>query len=154
MLSARDDHGRSRWDIANAEAQADDPRPEGDPLMAYERAVWASWPLPLPDEAAMTPTVGLHGLFTAPPSGAYVGETDDPENVLSVGPEDVAAVSWNPEGWWEYRNAAGALIGSAEVAPCQWFAACDRSAVTTVAHPVLGDVPACQRCADRATADR
>lgn len=32
--------------------------------------------------------------------------------------------------------------------PCMYFAACDRGAVTTVPNPILGDVPACQRCAD------
>lgn len=31
---------------------------------------------------------------------------------------------------------------------CAWFALCTREAVTTVPHPVLGDVPCCQRCAD------
>jgi hypothetical protein len=31
---------------------------------------------------------------------------------------------------------------------CQWFALCDNEAVGTVGHPVLGDVPTCQRCAD------
>jgi hypothetical protein len=33
---------------------------------------------------------------------------------------------------------------------CAWFAMCDREAVTTVAHPVLGYVPCCARCAARA----
>lgn len=32
---------------------------------------------------------------------------------------------------------------------CQWFAWCDRIAVTLVSHPILEDVPACPRCADR-----
>lgn len=32
---------------------------------------------------------------------------------------------------------------------CQWFALCDREAAGVVAHPVLADVPTCQRCADR-----
>lgn len=30
---------------------------------------------------------------------------------------------------------------------CQWFAGCDRAAVMTVPHPILGDVPSCARCA-------
>jgi len=31
---------------------------------------------------------------------------------------------------------------------CQWFARCTRPAVTSVPHPVLGEVPCCQKCAD------
>lgn len=32
---------------------------------------------------------------------------------------------------------------------CQWFARCDHRAAGEVAHPVLGSVPTCTRCADR-----
>lgn len=32
---------------------------------------------------------------------------------------------------------------------CEWFALCTNPSVGTVAHPILGDVPICQRCADR-----
>ena len=32
---------------------------------------------------------------------------------------------------------------------CRWFLLCDNPAVTTEPHPVLGDVPICQRCADK-----
>lgn len=31
---------------------------------------------------------------------------------------------------------------------CQWFALCDHDAAGAVAHPILGLVPCCQRCAD------
>lgn len=34
---------------------------------------------------------------------------------------------------------------------CAWFALCDRPAVTTVQHPILGAVPCCARCAAFAT---
>jgi hypothetical protein len=34
--------------------------------------------------------------------------------------------------------------------PCRWFALCPNDATQTVPHPILGDVPACDRCADRA----
>lgn len=30
---------------------------------------------------------------------------------------------------------------------CQWFAHCENEATTTKSHPVLGAVPACDRCA-------
>jgi len=33
---------------------------------------------------------------------------------------------------------------------CQWFLLCENPATTTVAHPVLGAVPCCARCAARA----
>lgn len=31
---------------------------------------------------------------------------------------------------------------------CHWFAACPNQAVQTLRHPVLGEVPICQRCLD------
>lgn len=32
---------------------------------------------------------------------------------------------------------------------CKWYALCANESVGHVAHPILGDVPICQRCADR-----
>lgn len=32
---------------------------------------------------------------------------------------------------------------------CGWFALCERPATTTRPHPILGDVPTCDRCAAR-----
>jgi hypothetical protein len=29
---------------------------------------------------------------------------------------------------------------------CEWFALCDNLATTTRPHPILGDVPICERC--------
>jgi hypothetical protein len=33
---------------------------------------------------------------------------------------------------------------------CEWFLACTNTATVRVSHPILGAVPTCQRCADRA----
>jgi hypothetical protein len=32
---------------------------------------------------------------------------------------------------------------------CEWFLLCDNEPVGVVRHVVLGDVPTCQRCADK-----
>lgn len=32
---------------------------------------------------------------------------------------------------------------------CEWFALCDHDAIGVTPHPILGDVPICQRCADK-----
>lgn len=32
---------------------------------------------------------------------------------------------------------------------CQWYALCPNDAVGTTSHPILGDVPICERCADK-----
>lgn len=33
---------------------------------------------------------------------------------------------------------------------CRWFLLCTNPATTTVRHPILGQVPCCARCAERA----
>lgn len=49
-------------------------------------------------------------------------------------------------------GAAYLVADTAREAPlhCHWFAGCTNAAATSVPHPVLGDVPVCQRCAERA----
>lgn len=48
------------------------------------------------------------------------------------------------------QNAAKAFYTEyPDVPTCQWFARCDRPAVGVVDHPMLGDVPCCQQCADK-----
>ena len=32
---------------------------------------------------------------------------------------------------------------------CEWFALCPNEATTTVSHPILGDVPVCDRCVEK-----
>ena len=46
------------------------------------------------------------------------------------------------------RERARAARRSA-VIRCQWYALCALPAAGTVAHPVLGDVPTCSRCAEK-----
>lgn len=47
----------------------------------------------------------------------------------------------------ELRDGGVYIAGTRERVYCQWFARCPHPASTTVAHPVLGDVPTCARCA-------
>jgi hypothetical protein len=56
------------------------------------------------------------------------------------------------------ENCSTRTVGSAdelryalrliEVKKCKWFLRCTNPATTTVPHPILGDVPCCQGCAD------
>jgi len=32
---------------------------------------------------------------------------------------------------------------------CQWYALCINEATTVIPHPILGDVPTCERCANK-----
>lgn len=32
---------------------------------------------------------------------------------------------------------------------CEWFALCTNDATGTMSHPILGDVPICDRCRDK-----
>jgi hypothetical protein len=38
------------------------------------------------------------------------------------------------------------LPDGSSVAYCEWFARCVNLATTTLPHPILGDVPVCDRC--------
>ena len=56
-------------------------------------------------------------------------------------------------------TATGSIAGSASEAncgasvrreeACRWYALCDNAADGYVEHPILGDVPTCERCASR-----
>lgn len=64
-----------------------------------------------------------------------------------------------PDGIWKVTGPnsmhTAALARAAEEihhdpeGRCEWYALCPNPADGTVKHPVLGDVPTCQRCADR-----
>lgn len=46
-----------------------------------------------------------------------------------------------------YRHAAHMnKLSDVELSRCEWFAACDRPATHDETHPILGTVPACDRC--------
>lgn len=40
------------------------------------------------------------------------------------------------------------------MSPCEWFALCDHPATGTMPHPILGDVPICDRCRAKVEAMR
>lgn len=58
-----------------------------------------------------------------------------------------------------YVDPAPAHVGKLAPAPvehttaCEWFAWCERDAAGVVVHPILGEVPTCQICADRLDLD-
>lgn len=37
-------------------------------------------------------------------------------------------------------------LDDAELGQCQWFALCPNDATHTRSHPILGEVPICDRC--------
>jgi hypothetical protein len=49
------------------------------------------------------------------------------------------------------QRAKGALTVE-EIPACQWFALCPNEAVTMRPHPILGEVPICERCDERISA--
>ncbi len=51
----------------------------------------------------------------------------------------------------EIRDGGVYIADTRERVYCQWFARCPHPASTTIAHPVLGDVPSCARCATLAS---
>lgn len=38
------------------------------------------------------------------------------------------------------------VIGMNETDSCKWFLSCENAATRTRPHPILGDVPICERC--------
>lgn len=49
----------------------------------------------------------------------------------------------------DYPSRALELVGPDAPAMCAWYALCDHLAVGTTPHPILGNVPICERCADK-----
>jgi hypothetical protein len=76
---------------------------------------------------------------------------DDPDRHMTDEPADDAVARIAQE---RRDRFAGPLPDTSDAAAeqtdddgCQWFLRCKNQATTTVAHPILGDVPACARCA-------
>jgi hypothetical protein len=63
-------------------------------------------------------------------------------------PSEIADTDTYP-GIWTLFVKDGALYG--EQTMCGWFAMCSREASGYVLHPVLGAVPVCSQCAERAS---
>jgi hypothetical protein len=49
------------------------------------------------------------------------------------------------------RRLVGGIWREFPVDGCRWFAGCKRAATGTTPHPVLGDVPTCDKCHKFAT---
>lgn len=85
-------------------------------------------------------------------------DLDDDEDVCEDCGEDhadgvpggVVVARVTPDGQpladWE-RDLLG--LSDGETLTCQWYAMCANDATTTERHPILGDVPICQRCKDK-----
>lgn len=61
---------------------------------------------------------------------------------------DAIAVGTGVPAWWHITTGEAIRQGWANDADlaCQWFALCPNDATHTQSHPVLGDVPICERC--------
>lgn len=49
----------------------------------------------------------------------------------------------------KYRTPLQRAVERKPANACRWFLQCDNPAVTTEPHVILGQVPICQRCADK-----
>lgn len=59
-------------------------------------------------------------------------------------------VEFNGDDDRQYQPEASVLYAEQlqrDLGECRWFARCGRPATGTTPHPVLGDVPTCDRCA-------
>lgn len=93
---------------------------------------------PLPDPALM---VGDQVRITADGYGGLRGF------LASIRPVEGSDYEYLVES--PYGDALIGPLARHELAPiihCEWFLTCAREALSTVAHPILGDVPVCDSC--------
>ena len=90
-------------------------------------------------EGPLVVTFDSNGLLDLEGDGGPDSDLSGDE--LSAWAADMLAPVLDPE------HPAFAVAVSQHLGGCQWFALCDRQAVTTCPHPVLGRVACCAMCA-------
>lgn len=89
------------------------------------------------------------GLADEIDGGLTLDDLDEGAQLLAKEAAAALYLPWPPqlaeaeEAWLDIRSGRRADMPTT----CQWFALCDNVATTTQAHPILGEVPICARCA-------
>lgn len=88
------------------------------------------------------------------PAPAHVGKLAPPDAVGAVGAAEQQARADHESGACRDSEwSCSYCEAEAATTACEWFAWCERDAAGVVVHPILGEVPTCQICADRLDLD-